>query len=202
MPNLRDIIAPFALIPDITFAVNKQISIMPTYKQTEFLARWRALRGYAPLRDDAIVSAADLPDMNMILRAEMDEWYTRLLLEGDPHLLEPENIAGDVVMPPPVDGCVTIGLPPGTVRVLSVRLSGWCAPATVITDSGCAEALRQNHPFTRAGASAPVAISGTDGSLRLSPVTAGDTLVSLVCVIRREGLYTMHPSALASIVRI
>ena len=50
--------------------------------------------------------------------------------------------------------------------------------------------------------SSPVAISGTDGTLRLSPATAGDTLVSLVCVIRREGLYTMHPSALASIVRI
>ena len=173
---------------------------MPTYSRSEFLARWRALRGYAPQRNN--VPVADNSDQALKLAAEMDEWYTRLLLEGDPSLLEPEDIAGETILPPPEDESVTLTLPPGTMRVLYVRLSRWRAPARVITDSACADARRQEHSFTRACAAHPVALFTPDGMLRLWPASSLDTLESLVCVIRREGEYTMHPAALASVMRI
>ena len=175
---------------------------MPTYSQSEFLALWRTLRGYAPLCDDAVVNGSDDSDRNLTLKAEMDEWYTRLLLEADASLLEPEDIAGDMLLPPPEDECITLALPPGTLRVLCVSLSGWQAPATVITDPTCAAAQRQGHPFTRACASAPVAIFTSDGMLRLYPASPLDALTSLVCAIRRDGEYTMHRGALASVTRI
>lgn len=173
---------------------------MPTYSRSEFLARWRALRGYAPLRNNTQV--ADNPDLSLKLGAEMDEWYTRLLLDGDPSMLEPEQLAGETLLPPPEDECITLTLPPGTMRVLSVRLSGWRVPARVITAPACAVARRQEHPYTRACASSPVAVFTPDGVLRLYPASPLDTLESLVCVIRREGEYSMHPAALASVGRI
>lgn len=176
---------------------------MPTYTRSEFYARWRALRGYAPYCNEADVSASVSSDLNLVLLAEMDEWYTRLLLEADPSLLQPEDIAGDMILPPPEDECVTLSLPPGTVRVLCVRLSGWAAPAEVVADPAGAAARRQCHPFTRACASAPVALfTPADGSLRLYPASPLDTLDSLICVIRREGEYSMHPAALGSVTRI
>lgn len=173
---------------------------MPTYSRSEFLARWRALRGYAPLRNNA--SVADNPDLSLKLGAEMDEWYLRLLTEGDPSLLEPEDLAGEMLLPPPEDECITLELPPGTLRVLCVRLSGWSVPARVITDPGCAAARRQEHPYTRACASRPVALFTSDGVLRLYPASPLDTLESLKCIVRREGEYAVSPAAMASVMRI
>ena len=82
----------------------------------EFLSRWRALRGYAPLRNDVSLSRSDGLDFDARLEAEMDGWYRRLVLEGDEPLLAPEELAADVSLSAPADGCVTLTLPPHVAR--------------------------------------------------------------------------------------
>ena len=133
----------------------------------EFLALWRTHRGYTPsVCGDACVQRSDGMDLDSILMAEMEEWYRKLLLEADESLLAPEDIAADTAMPAPSGGSVTIHLPPGVLRVLCVRLSGWSRPACIVTDPDSPTAVSQLHPYTRACADSPVAVLHTDVRFR------------------------------------
>lgn len=165
----------------------------------DFLARWRSMRGYAPLRDDVDMARGDGLDFDMLLEAEMDCWYQRLLREGEVRLLAPEELAPALAMPSPADGAVTLTLPPGVVRVVVVRLSGWMRPAEIVTDPGCNKAMRQLHPYTRACAENPVAVLHPDGRLALYPASASDRLVSLQCVISRDDEFAMDSAALGGV---
>ena len=162
----------------------------------EFLALWRTHSGYTPsVCGDACVQRSDGMDLDSILMAEMEEWYRKLLLEADESLLAPEDIAADTAMPAPSGGSVTIHLPPGVLRVLCVRLSGWSRPACIVTDPDSPTAVSQLHPYTRACADSPVAVLHTDGSLSLYPAASGDRLSALVCAIRRDGIYSFDRAA-------
>lgn len=166
------------------------------FTRGEFLAQWRMMRGFAPLRNDAAVTRTDGIDLDSLLEAEMDAWYRRLIRDGDGDTLVAEELAGDIILPEPSEGCVTVSLPPEVARVLTVRLSGWRCPATVVTDPESATALRQLHPYTRAGADSPVAVSYPDSRLALYPATAFDTLDTLQCVMLRDDEFVMDSSAL------
>ena len=74
------------------------------FTRQEFLALWRTLRGYAPLRDDVSLTRSDGLDFDRRLEAEMDYWYRRLLAEGDEAMLVPEELAGDVTPEADDDG--------------------------------------------------------------------------------------------------
>lgn len=163
----------------------------------EFLSRWRALRGYAPLRNDVSLSRSDGLDFDARLEAEMDGWYRRLVLEGDESLLAPEELAPGVSLSAPADGCVTLTLPPHAARVTGVRLSGWRRAATVVTDPECNLALRQLHPYTRACEANPVAIVYPDGEMALYPASESDRLVSLRCAMMRDNEFAFDSAALA-----
>ena len=169
------------------------------FTRQEFLALWRTLRGYAPLRDDVSLTRSDGLDFDRRLEAEMDYWYRRLLAEGDEAMLVPEELAGDVTPEADDDGCLSVELPPGAVRVLMVKLSGWCTPATVVTDPECNMALRQLHPYTRACASAPVAVLHPDRRLALYPSTPSDTLATLQCAMLHDDEFTIDSSALHTV---
>lgn len=167
------------------------------FTKTVFLDVWRELKGYAPLRNDAtVVVSHDGLDLDMALTAEMDDWYARLLREGEERYLAPEDLSAETAVPPPVDGGVTLQLPEGTVRVLHVKLSGWLAEARVVTDPRCALAMRQLHPFTRATPRLPVAVVHPGGELALYPAGPLDAVERLVCVVERDGVYAMDRSAL------
>lgn len=165
----------------------------------EFLSKWRVLRGYAPLRDDVTVTRSDGLDFDAILESEMDAWYRRLLLEGDEWQLAPEELSSGVTLPPPSGGGVTFALPSEAVRVLRVRLSGWKRAATVVSDPAGTPALCQLHPYSRACTANPVAVVSTDGSVSLYPACESDRLVSLQCVMMRDGEFAFDSSALGSI---
>lgn len=164
--------------------------------RNEFLARWRVMRGYAPLRNDVNVVRSDGLDFDLMLEAEMDRWYSRLLREGDLSLLAPEELASSVALPAPAEGCVTLTLPAAAVRVVCVRLSGWSRPATVVTDPDCNMALRQLHPYTRACSENPVAVLYPDGELALYPASDSDRLVTLQCAMLRDAEFAMDSAAL------
>lgn len=166
------------------------------FTRQEFLARWRALRGYAPLRNDVSLTRSDGLDFDGRLEAEMDCWYRRLLLEGDGSLLAPEELARGFALPAPSDGGVTVTLPREVIRVLRVKLSGWRCPATIVTDPESNMALRQLHPYTRACASSPVAVFYPDGDLALYPAASADMLVTLQCVMCRDDEFAFDSAAL------
>lgn len=166
------------------------------FTKTEFLDVWRELKGYVPLRNDATVVRTDGIDLDLALTAGMDDWYARLLREGEERYLAPEDLSGVVSIPVPAGGGVTLQLPEGTVRVLHVKLSGWLAEARVVTDPSGAVALRQLHPFTRTCGERPVAVLHPGGELALYPASGTDELERLVCVVEREGVYAMDSSAL------
>ena len=165
----------------------------------EFLALWRILRGYSPLRTDTSVQRSDGMDLDPILLAEMDDWYLRLLLEADTAMLAPEDMAASVDMPVPDGGAVTLALPPEVVRVLAVKLSGWSRPACILRDPDSRRALMQQHPYTRACAGSPVAVMHTDGVLSLYPASQTDRLVTLSCAVRRDGEYVFDSAALRGV---
>lgn len=172
------------------------------FTREEFLDYWRMMRGFAPLRNDAVVTRTDGIDFDPMLEAEMDAWYRQLVRDGDPASLVAEELAGDIVLPAPADGCVTVSLPPGALRVLYVRLSGWRCPAAVVTDPDSAVALRQLHPYTRAGADRPVAVLYPDGRLALYPASGSDTLESLECAMLCDDEFVFDSSALNLIPKI
>lgn len=166
------------------------------FTKIEFLDVWRALRGYAPLRNDATVVRDDGVDLDMALTAEMDDWYGRLLREGEERYLAPEDLSAETVMAAPVDGGLVLQLPQGTVRVLHVKLSGWQSEARVVTATRSALALRQLHPFTRASSAQPVAVMHPGGALALYPAGGTDAVERLEGVVAREGEYDMDTPAL------
>lgn len=165
----------------------------------EFLELWRTLRGFSPLRNDAAVTRSDGIDIDSVLMAEMDAWYGRLLREADESLLAPVDIASEVLLQPPVDGCITVSLPPAVVRLLRVKLSGWRCPAAIVTDHECNMALRQLHPYTRACSDSPVAVLYPGGGLSLYPAESLDSLETLLCVVDSDGTYSFDNAALEGI---
>lgn len=160
---------------------------------------WRLHSGYMPSLADAVFVRNDGVDTSAVHRAEINLWYRRLLLEAPPEQLVADDLSASAVLMSAPDGSTIVALPPGVVRVLRVRLASWQANARIVTSRTHIAALRQNHPFTRATPSHPVAVF-VDGELRLYPAaTSDDSLVSLLCVSYSEDEYRLDDSAFASL---
>lgn len=153
-----------------------------TLSKAEMLTLWKQRRHLAPLRADCIIARSDGVDVDSMCIADMRAWYLDLLRYGPRELLAPEDIArrSSCVVAP--DGVAEIPLEADVVRVLSVRLSGWTAEATVETDPHAAAARLQRNPFSRGGACWPVAVSvAGSGVLRVyGPVVRAGTPVDLL----------------------
>lgn len=162
--------------------------------RTEMLARWRACRGFDPMRSDSVVTRTDGMDFDMLRVSDMNEWYGRLLREAPAHLLAPETLGMDRLVVEDGPGCRMVRLPEGTVRVISVTAGGWEACARLTDDPSGRMARRQRHPYTRACAGAPVAVFDPSGpTLRLYPCPEGD--VEVTVVVERPSLYELDEAA-------
>ena len=102
--------------------------------EKEMIDLWLLSKGYEPLRTDATIIRTDGVDIRAIARLECRRWYHRLLLEGDPSLLIPEEMAGDptVTRHATDRGSLIVTMPTAVVRPLSACLEGWDADAPVI----------------------------------------------------------------------
>lgn len=91
--------------------------------EKEMIDLWLLSKGYEPLRTDATIIRTDGVDIRAIARLECRRWYHRLLLEGDPSLLIPEEMAGDptVTRHATDRGSLIVTMPTAVVRPLCRR---------------------------------------------------------------------------------
>lgn len=169
----------------------------------QMLDVWRLHVGYVPPITNAVFTRNDGIDTDSLHRAEINEWYRRLLLEAPAERLDAEDLSQSVVLPTDADasdGSTVIELPPSVVRILEVKLSSWRVPARIVTSPTHILAARQLHPFTRAGRNKPVALF-FGGKLRLYPAArpSGDRIDSLSAVTCSADLYRFDDSALAAL---
>ncbi len=169
--------------------------------RSQMLARWRLHRGYDIPHYDSETSRTDGIDLDEILSAEMDEWYSNLLRTAPLSRLVPVEKAGVVSVPGPGSAEMRLRLADTTVRIAGVRLSSWRYAATIVDDPASPQALRQLHPYTRATVSAPVAVFDPVGkTLDLYPYDSDvDILETLTVIEHSTDSFSFDSSALALI---
>ena len=172
----------------------------------EMLGYWRQLRGYEPLRSDHAVVRRDGVDIDALLRKEIDSWYGSLLDTAPTSMLAPVDIAASLSASRHADNSVTVTLPDNCRRLLSVCLRGWDVAAVPVnaTDAEAASVLNaQSNPFSRGGASEPMAILFPGGCLRLFSLPESESdavLTSAVAIINHaDNFYDFDSSALSTI---
>ncbi len=165
------------------------------------LDRWRLHFAHQPPVSDGVFRRNDGIDTDAIFTSEMNRWYHRLLLEAPEHQLCVHDMAESFTIPESEDGATVLSLPFDIVRIVEVRLSSWRRSARIVTSPYHILAVRQLHPYTRAGVSAPVAVF-ENGRLSLYPAASpADVLSVLRCVCFRDGEYDFDDSALSCVSR-
>ena len=154
----------------------------------EMMDQWRLRRGVEPLRADSSVTRTYGSDFDALLRAELDNWYARLLDTAPRQLLAPENVASEGSLTP--TGTHSHGaqltLPVHVRRVLTVRLEGWNVPSAPIALADSATMLRrQANPFTAATTACPLVID-IGSSFMLFPASADSVIASIEAVTDRS----------------
>lgn len=129
--------------------------------EDELLSRWRLRRAIEPQRSDVTIELI-LPDDGTVkpddrYRAEMRDWYLKLIDTAEESHLEWEEMANDVRLKTNGDGTATIDLPEACRRVGTVRLSTWDDDVG-LTAAESETARRQQSAYTRAGRRHPVVI--------------------------------------------
>lgn len=165
----------------------------------EMLSRWRLHRGVLPVTSGPALTATVNPALDDLHKAQIEEWYSRLLLTAPEEMIDPADYASRTILPPASDGGVTLSLPREAVRLLRVRLRGWLADARIIDSPHDPEAIRQLHPYTRATADSPVAVARPGGFVTLYPAMPDNVLETLTCAVRTtDGRYHFDEAALIS----
>lgn len=147
-----------------------------TLTRAQLLEQWRLRAFPEPLNADGAVTAIDGIDMDAWFEAAAMDWYGNLLATAPVELLNPRDYAAEIV-PYRSGGNLCMRLPESTLRVVSLRLSGWNADAIVCTDPTAPAALRQLSPLTRTGPDAPVAVWAPGSqTVMLYPDSAGNEM--------------------------
>lgn len=145
---------------------------MLTLTESQMLARCRLALGFDTLRDDCTVESTSGINVDAWLRPRLRRWYLDLLDTAPAWLLPVDEAARSVsVVAMTSSPLASITPPPGTRRVLSVKLQGWSVPAVPVSEADAAHRLgRLASPFCRPGARDPLAVIRDDGTLLVAPV--------------------------------
>lgn len=148
---------------------------------------WRLRNGFAPLRDDCLITVSDGLDSDALIDSELDRWYSDLLANAPLDLLEISEIAPKTTLTICPDGSGIVSLPADCCRVVSLSLGNWRFPAKLIKpgENLRLEAL-QASPYVRGGSHHPVAIVEPRQIRIFSPDPANPHLTSLRCVMRPQ----------------
>lgn len=166
---------------------------------SQMLDMWRLHVCYSPSVINAVFTRNDGIDTDSIHRAEINAWYRRLLLEAPKEQLVTVDLSTDLTLIASDIGATIIDMPSDVVRIVEVRLASWRKPARIVTSPTHILVERQNHPYTRATPSQPVALF-FDSTLCLYPAAVeGDSLTTLSCVTFSDDEYAFDDSALASL---
>lgn len=171
-----------------------------TLTSEEFLAAWLLRRGLEPLRTDCRIMREDGIDLPGLERTAMEAWFSRQLHEAPAWMLAPVDISVQARLTLLPDGTGHVTLPPGTVRVLSVEMSGWNRTAFVVSQTDHPRYAAQLNPFSRGGTNDPVAVHTAEGSLLLyTPAKDGAiTRLQAICEAT-DGIYSFDSSLLDTI---
>lgn len=167
-----------------------------TLDKNAMLTLWKRSHGYEPARTDCTVTRTDGPDLDVMLSAEMRQWYITTLLEAPLNRLPVTEIADTVTTVASPPGAASVTLPKRCVRVAEVKMHGWERSAVIVTDKQHPDAIAQTNPFGRAGIARPVAVLGY-GTLTLWPAGPALTTLKAVMLPDNDESFTVTPAMLA-----
>ena len=176
-----------------------------TLTQAQMNERWLTLRRLNTVPLAAVVSRNDGVDMDMIVTEEVKKWYFNLLLTAPEHMLAPRDIEDGLEVRPDGRGGAQVVVPPEVVRILSIRMRGWNAPARLLHDNAFPEGTirrvrrRQSSPLTMSGPDDPTALMHSN-VISLYPYIADDELLTFRAVVMTDGIYEFDSSALSTII--
>lgn len=136
--------------------------MLSTYTQAEMLALWRR-RCF--LTNPGIVSADNDAAIEAQLLDAIRRWYARLLLSERASLLPRENLVKEAKVEYLSTNCALVTPPERGVRLLSLRMSGWNAPALSYWLPGSTMHRLQSCFATQATTDAPVVVHTDSGYL-------------------------------------
>ncbi|MBD5203121.1 MAG: hypothetical protein HDS81_07435 [Bacteroidales bacterium] len=173
--------------------------------QAQMNERWLALRRLNTMPLEAVVKRNDGVDMDMIVTEEVKKWYFNLLLTADERMLVTHDIEDALDVHPDGRGGAEVVVPPEVVRIISVRMRGWHAPARIVHDNALTDSalhrlrIRQASKLTMSGPDNPVAMMHSN-VIRIYPYIDGDELHTLRAVVMTDDLYEFDSSALTTII--
>lgn len=173
-----------------------------TLSSQQMLQVWRKAAGLEPYLDSCSVESFDGIDVNSRLTTLMRRWYLALLDDAPPALLAPPSDASSLVTLGPVRAGRAALLTDSSVRrLISVRLSSWQRPATVLAASEAKAAIAMlDNPYCAAGPVSPLAWRDAAGVVCVSPAADGDTLAEASAIIDPgDDCYILDELALTSV---
>ncbi len=170
----------------------------------QMLELWLLTRYHLPVNDPTSVSVDSQfgVDTLQIETAAMKAWYLQQLDTAPAELLPVEECAGSTQLHFHPSGTCSLTLPSRCRRPLSVQLSSWRIPATIITPDHPLARL-QGSPLSCGGPYVPVAVLDGRTLTLYTPASADDTIAHLVCVVDDSPTsYDLDPSLLSKIPKI
>lgn len=170
------------------------------YSERQLIDEWKMRSGLEPVRIDATLQRYDALDIDAYVKRMLDDWYLKLLDEGDAAFLDPEDVTELVEVAGVDDGVAVAILPAGTRRLMEVADASWHRPA-MITGAGSMLARRQESTFSRGRCDSPVAVVDSPEHVRLYSYPPGvSPSLQRVAVARHvPGIYRLDPRALSLI---
>lgn len=163
-----------------------------TLTSTELIARLRQQLAMEPV--DPTVTRTDSPGALLRMELRVAEAYIDGLLTLPTASLPLADLTQEALLSDPRPGQpATLILPPDCLRPVAVRMAAWARDATIV-DAGSPVALAQDNPYSRGGASRPVAVreSGSRLTLYTPPPDIAPALTTLLAVaLPPDGLYPL-----------
>lgn len=155
---------------------------MKTYNRSAMLVLWRTSLGLDTVHESCSVQAVEGLDVDRYIERAMRLWYLEILDRAPSRLVHTADVASRATLA--VSGSRgSVTFPADVRRVLSVRLSGWNAPAQVAAGKEAARRLaRCASPFGRPGPCRPLVVECAQG-VEVMPAAASDTVAELRAVV-------------------
>lgn len=174
---------------------------MVRLSKEEMLHEWKRRKGMLPVSTSKLtVNRSDSDNVDDMLKAEIDDWYSHLLATERIELLPTRDMAAEVTLMDNGDGSVGMKLPDSCVRLVSVRLRGWRRSARIVDDADSALARMQASRYVSGKICDPVAVKRGRHLTLYSRTDQSPALSELICVAPPpDGSYVFDRSALTSV---
>lgn len=149
---------------------------------SEILSLWKLNRLYEPPRIDCSITRIDSVDTDSIVDFAIRRWYLEMLDSLPAEALPIVDVTSELALSRTPSGAGLVSLPDSVYRLSAIRLNSWHAPATIAT-AGSRLARAQSSPYSRAGASAPVAVHYGRFIHLFTPAHGTDSIASASAIL-------------------